>query len=105
MPSPASYSLGLSDLDSESTKRNESGYMQRDRIRGGIRKYPFKWRCLSDSDASTLLSAVSGENFTVSVKEPSGMVTKTVYAGDKTVDAVNTVAGIRWDVSFDMVEC
>lgn len=37
-PPPVSYSVTASDLDSSESGRSESGYMSRERIRGGVKK-------------------------------------------------------------------
>jgi hypothetical protein len=106
MPTPSTFSIALSDLDSDSTKRNEQGILQRDRIRQGIYKLSCNWNALSQADASLLLHAVSSASFSVTYPDPlSGTNTITAYVGDRTPDMVSYQNGQpRWTISFDLIE-
>lgn len=83
---PKSFEVAISDLDGESN-RNANGEMIRDRI-GVKRKLTLEWPPLTQSEISTLLTAVSGVFFTVTYPDPQeGIVTKTMYVGDRTAPA------------------
>ena len=83
---PKSFEVTISDLDGESN-RNASGQMIRDRI-AIKRKINLEWPPLNQSEMSTLLSAVSSVFFTVEFPDPQlGIVTKTMYVGDRTMPA------------------
>lgn len=93
---PKSFEVTISDLDGESN-RNASGQMIRDRI-AIKRKINLEWPPLNQSEMSTLLSAVSSVFFTVEFPDPQlGMVTKTMYVGDRTAPAYSFIDGeVKW---------
>lgn len=83
---PKSFEVTISDLDGESN-RNANGEMIRDRI-GVKRKINLEWAPLTQSEISTILTAVSGVFFTVTFPDPqNGIITKTMYVGDRTSPA------------------
>ncbi|NME65841.1 hypothetical protein HF846_14690 [Clostridium cadaveris] len=93
---PKTYEVTVQDLDGE-TNRNANGDMIRDRI-AVKRKINLEWAPLSQSEISTLLTAVSGVFFTVTFPDPQlGMVTKTMYVGDRTSPAYQFKNGeVKW---------
>ena len=93
---PKSFEVTISDLDGESN-RNASGQMIRDRI-AIKRKINLEWPPLNQSEMSTLLSAVSSVFFTVEFPDPQlGMITKTMYVGDRTAPAYQYTNGeAKW---------
>jgi hypothetical protein len=83
---PKSYEATVTDLDGE-TNRNANGELIRDRI-AVKRKLNLEWGPLTQAETQTLLSAVSSVFFTVTFPDPqSGMITKTMYVGDRTAPA------------------
>lgn len=104
MPDPSTFKIKEADLDSSDTKRNEEGYIQRDRIRQGIRTITLEWRGLTGSDATKVIKAVSPASFVVSFPDTDGRKSVRMYAGDRTKECINTGIGPRWNVSFDNVE-
>ena len=83
---PKSFSLDIMDIDGE-TNRNLNGDLLRDRI-ATKRKIECEWPPLTQSEISTLLKAVSSVFFTVTFPDPElGMITKTMYVGDRTAPA------------------
>lgn len=83
---PKTYEATVSDLDGESN-RNANGELIRDRI-AVKRKLNLEWGPLTQSEIQTLLSAVSSVFFTVTFPDPElGVVTKTMYVGDRTAPA------------------
>lgn len=93
---PKSFELSISDLDGESN-RNANGQMIRDRI-AIKRKINLEWPPLNQSEISTLLNAVSSVFFTVEFPDPQlGIVTKTMYVGDRTAPAYQYTNGeAKW---------
>ena len=95
---PKSFEVAISDLDGESN-RNANGEMIRDRI-GVKRKITLEWPPLTQSEMSTLLTAVSGVFFTVTFPDPQqGVVTKTMYVGDRTAPAYfydTRIKQVKW---------
>jgi len=83
---PKTYEATVSDLDGESN-RNANGELIRDRI-AVKRKLNLEWGPLTQSEIQTLLNAVSSVFFTVTFPDPQlGMITKTMYVGDRTAPA------------------
>ena len=93
---PKTYEATVSDLDGESN-RNANGELIRDRI-AVKRKLNLEWGPLTQSEISTLLSAVSSVFFTVTFPDPElGMITKTMYVGDRTAPAYQYINGeVKW---------
>ena len=83
---PKTFEATVTDLDGESN-RNANGELIRDRI-AVKRKLNLEWGPLTQAETQTLLSAVSSVFFTVTFPDPqSGMITKTMYVGDRTAPA------------------
>ena len=93
---PKIYEATVSDLDGESN-RNAAGQLIRDRI-AVKRKLNLEWGPLSQSEIAPILNAVSGVFFTVTFPDPQlGMVTKTMYVGDRTSPAYQFKNGeVKW---------
>lgn len=93
---PKTYEATVSDLDGESN-RNANGELVRDRI-AVKRKLNLEWGPLTQSEIQTLLNAVSSVFFTVTFPDPqSGMITKTMYVGDRTAPAYQYKDGqVKW---------
>lgn len=93
---PKTYEATVTDLDGE-TNRNANGEMIRDRI-AVKRKLNLEWGPLTQAEIQTLLSAVSSVFFTVTFPDPmSGMVTKTMYVGDRTAPVYSFINGeVKW---------
>lgn len=93
---PKVYEATVTDLDGE-TNRNANGGLIRDRI-AVKRKINLEWGPLTQSEIQTLLSVVSSVFFTVTFPDPmSGVVTKTMYVGDRTAPAYQYVNGeVKW---------
>lgn len=93
---PKTFEATVTDLDGESN-RNANGELIRDRI-AVKRKLNLEWGPLTQAETQTLLSAVSSVFFTVTFPDPqSGMITKTMYVGDRTAPAYQYVNGeVKW---------
>ncbi len=93
---PKVYEVTVSDLDGESN-RNANGELIRDRI-AVKRKLNLEWQPLSQSEISTLLNAISSVFFTVTFPDPQlGLITKTMYVGDRTAPAYQYKDGeVKW---------
>lgn len=93
---PKVFEVSITDLDGE-TNRNGNGEMVRDRI-AVKRKISLEWPPLTQSQSTTLLNAVSSVFFTVTYPDPQqGVVTKTMYVGDRTTPAYQFRDGqVKW---------
>ena len=102
---PKTYEVTIQDLDGESN-RNANGAMVRDRI-AIKRKLNLEWPPLSQREISTLLNAVSSVFFTVTFPDPQeGMITKTMYVGDRTAPAYMYINGeAKWSgLKMNLIE-
>ena len=101
---PSTYSVTISDLDSDGSGRSETGVMTRKRIRAGLYKISVGWTNIDDTLRSAILSAISGSFFSVTFDDGSE-VTQQMYVSDRSNELKYTDAsGTRyWDVSFDLV--
>lgn len=87
LPEPQSISVSLQDADYNSG-RNQTGYMFRDRVRGGDnapRKIECKFPPLTPAQARVVLQAVKDASMSLTYPDPyTGMYrTATVYVGDR----------------------
>lgn len=94
---PKVFEVTVSDLDGESN-RNANGELIRDRI-AVKRKINLEWGPLTQSKISTLLNAISSVFFTVEFPDPQlGLITKTMYVGDRTSPVYSYINGIvKWE--------
>lgn len=104
---PASFSVSFSDIDGGSTTRSESGVMQRDRIREGVRKVSCKWNALKQPDAQALLALLRPDQIQIEYPDPETAVraVKSVFVGDRSNDMVLYQDGApRWNISCEFTE-
>lgn len=101
---PTTYSVTVSDLDSDGSGRSETGVMTRKRIRAGLYKISVGWTNIDDTLRSGILNAISGSFFSVTFNDGSD-VTEQMYVSDRSNELKYTdSSGTRfWDVSFDLV--
>lgn len=102
---PKTFEITIQDLDGESN-RNANGDLIRDRITVK-RKINLEWPQLTQGQISTLLNAVSSVFFTVTFPDPQlGLITKTMYVGDRTSPAYSYINGqVKWqDLKMNFIE-
>lgn len=104
---PASMTWGLSDIDADSTGRNQSGDLYRDRV-ATKRKLTLEWPPLSMAECSTLLNAVDDVFFTVSYPDAKSGTQRsmTAYVGDRTSPMYSLINGVwLWEsLSMNFIE-
>lgn len=106
LPSPASMGIPKYDIDSANAGRDETGVMHRDRVRSGIYKLELEWTGLSSSELQAIDSAISKDSLKVTFPTPKGMLTKTMYAGDRNISMVmmRDDGEAYWDMSVNLIE-
>jgi len=84
MPTPAQYSVSLQDIDSENTRRTESGKLVRDRVRQGVYKIEVTWQ-VEHSKIKTITDALKPAKFSVTFFDPTtnSYPTRSMYCGDR----------------------
>ena len=110
LPKTSSYKVTSSDLDGENTTRDEAGYIQRDRIRAGVRRIDATWN-ISKAAYQAIAAAVAPARFSVTFFDPASasMQTAYMYAGDRGGDLVVHLdeahpENSRWELSVSLVE-
>lgn len=102
LPSPTTYSVELSDVDSSDSGRMETGLMVRDRVRADVAKIQLGFTCLTTEELMKTVTAIKPAAFNVDFFY--GMAkSATMYAGNKQV-ALKTGETVSWDLSFNLVE-
>jgi len=108
LPAPVEYSVSLQDLDSENTKRTETGVLQRDRIRAGVYKIQVKWR-VTKAQLKIITDALKPAKFSVTFFDPTTNTnpTRQMYCGDRTADLIKNSSNPDesvWDLSTSLIE-
>jgi hypothetical protein len=108
LPTPISYEVQRSDLDSSETNRSESGYLHRNRLREGVYKVIATWR-LTVSQLKDVTNALSPAEFSATFIDLTTFSyhTTTMYAGDRTASVVRSsesVGELLVDFSVNIIE-
>lgn len=109
MPSPTKYNVSLQDIDSENTKRTETGQLVRDRIRAGVYKIGVTW-LVEHSQLMVITDAISPEKFSVTFFDPTTNSNKTcdMYCGDRNGELkhYNTSNPNKslWEITTSLIE-
>ena len=110
LPNPTKYVVGMSDLDSSDTTRNEAGVLVRNRVRQGVTKIELAFT-LKGSDVSRVMSLVEPAKVRVKYFDPRTTQYREIdaYVGDRSNNMINYLPGmsisdIWWEVSFNLIE-
>lgn len=107
MPTPTSFSVSISDISSDDSKRNARGDMLIDRI-CTKRKIEMSWDFITLEDMSLTLNLVKDIFFTVEYPDPQEgkFLTKIFYVGDRTAPMCVLKDGKpMWkNVKFNLIE-
>ena len=110
LPNPQEMTVDVQDVDYESG-RNQTGYMFRDRVRGGssaVRKIEVKFPPLTMAQVHTILSSISDAQFYVSYPDPyTGAYREgTFYVGDRKAPLyMKNGSAYMWvDLAFNLIE-
>lgn len=102
LPCPdADVTIAETDLDSEETGRDESGYMHRLRLRPAVKTWEFPYKFLSAADYDYIRSLVSEPTFSVDFWG----VKATAYCSSKSVNLRNVVTGDYQNFTLKIIEC
>ena len=108
MPSPRTYAVTVSDLDSADSGRGETGIMYRNRIRANVYKIQATFR-VTRAELNKIMDAIKEASFSVRFSDPYTLSLKTctMYAGDRhstmllNSDKANETL---WDFSVNFIE-
>lgn len=110
LPNPTKYNVGMSDLDSPDTTRNEAGMLIRNRVRQGVTKIELEFK-LKGKDLASVLSLIEPAQVQVEYFDPRVFEPRTIkaYVGDRNTNMIAyngqcAVEEIIWNVSFNLIE-
>lgn len=109
LPAPVEYSVSLQDIDSENTRRTETGVLQRDRVRGGVYKITVAWQ-VKHSVLKTITDAISPAKFSVTFFDPTtgSYPTRSMYCGDRDGKLIlykaSNPSESLWELSTSLIE-
>jgi len=102
---PTSYSVGIQEISK--AERNANGLMIKDRIATKV-KLEFSWDVIEPNELTKILTLLDNNFFTVTYLDPkaNSYLTKTFYAGDKSMDGMLFKDGVMtWKgFKFNVVE-
>jgi hypothetical protein len=108
LPAPVEYNVTLQDIDSENTRRTETGVLQRDRVRAGVYKIQVKWR-VTKTQLKTITDALKPAKFSATFFDATTSTnpTRDMYCGDRNADLlyneVNPDESL-WELSTSLIE-
>ncbi len=109
MPSPSSYKVILQDMDSENTRRSETGILKRDRIRAAVYKIEVSFR-IEHVKAKIITDALSPAEFPVVFFDfaTNSYPNRIMYTGDRSSELVlykeNNPDLSLWELSTSLIE-
>jgi hypothetical protein len=108
LPTPAEIKWNLSDLDGDSSTRNQNGDLFRDRV-AVKRKVECSWLPLNGRDMAALLTAVSDPFFELTYPDALAGANRTMtcYVGDRSAPIMRPNASGEWlwgSVSMNFIE-
>lgn len=110
LPDPVEYSVSLQDIDSENTRRTETGLLTRDRVRAGLYKIQATWK-VTKTQLKTITDAIAPAKFSVTFFDPTTGTnpTKDMYSGDRTGNLIllkdpNSPGDSLWELSVALIE-
>lgn len=108
LPAPVEYSVTLQDIDSDNTKRTETGLLQRDRVRAGVYKIQAKW-IVTKTQLKTITDAIAPAKFSITFFDPTTSTnpTKNMYCGDRSANLILNKSNPNesmWELSTSFIE-
>lgn len=110
LPNPTKFIIGMSDLDSSDTTRNEEGVLVRNRVRQGVTKIELSFK-IRGRDVASIMGLIEPAQVRVSYMDPRifDMREINAYVGDRTSNMLVYTPGmsyedVLWEVSFNLIE-
>lgn len=99
--------LGIEDLDSDESGRDDGGYMHRVVLREGMRVLPLVYSHLNHEDYRYMESLFKGKHeFKLTYQDPGGEVYEYIaYRAKHSITLHNHRTGIYKNYKFNIVEC
>ena len=109
-PKDGGYDVSLQDIDSENTRRTESGVLNRDRVRAGIYKIEVTWR-VKKPQLKIITDALKPAKLSVVFFDPTTATspTRQMYCGDRTgkllsMNDPDSPNESLWELSTSLIE-
>lgn len=104
VPCPSKYDWKLSDVSDGDAGRTEDALMHKMEVAQKVH-LELEWKNIKDGPAQVILAAFNPEYFSVTYYDykAMGFLTKTFYAGDRSVTTYNRLLGIS-TVTFNIIE-
>lgn len=102
---PSGYTCNLSDVSDSNAGRTEDTTMHKNML-GTCVHIGLEWSYITPSEAQEIMTAFASEYFAVEFLDVrTGTYTaSTFYAGDKSATMTQTSVGVRYTVSFNIIE-
>lgn len=102
---PSGYTCNLSDVSDSNAGRTEDTKMHKNML-GTCVHIGLEWSYITPSEAQEIMTAFSPEYFTVEFLDvrTGSYTSSTFYAGDKSATMAQTSVGVRYTVSFNIIE-
>lgn len=107
LPTPSTLEVEYSDLDADSIRPIETAILKRNRVRSDMQKIKLGYLLNSVSDIDRIMQMIKPKDLTVTTYDNStgAVVTKTMYAGNKTFAYIRLKKGIKGQgFKFNLVE-
>lgn len=105
----AGVQMTFSDLDDGESGRDEKGYMHRNILRRGVKKWQFLYSALTQEEYSYMRSVLSGRGtFSFSYPDPDVPTetrSSTAYLSEYGVVWQSAKSGLYRNLKFDVIEC
>ena len=102
---PSGYTCNLPDVSDPNAGRTEDTKMHKNML-GTCVHIGLEWSYITPSEAQEIMTAFSPEYFTVEFLDvrTGSYTSSTFYAGDKSATMTQTSVGVRYTVSFNIIE-
>ena len=102
---PSGYTINASDVSDSNAGRTEDTTMHKNLL-GSCVHIGLEWSYITPEDAVDIMTIFAPEYFEVEYLDvrTGSYVTSTFYAGDKSATMTMTSVGIRYTVSFNIIE-
>lgn len=101
LPTPSKYDYTEADFDSPDSKRSETGYLNRTRIRRGVRTIKCKWNAITTEQLNMILAAIEPKVLNVYFFDPKSTTEDKMssFTGYAQATRTSTIILPRYDSS------
>lgn len=102
---PSGYTFNLSDVSDSNAGRTEDTMMHKNML-GSCVHLGFEWSYITPEQAQEIMTAFAPEYFAVEFLDvrTGGYTASYFYAGDKSATMTRTPMGVRYTLSFNIIQ-